>query len=81
MWVIWIIDDQCTAKAIAVLGPYTADYLRFQLGKSKPTMMRMVPKRSRLVWDAELVQERVARNDRALIDSDWTVCVVSPFLE
>ena len=44
-------------------------------------MMRMVPKRSCLIWDGELIQERISGNNWALRNSNRTICKVSPFLE
>ena len=41
----------------------------------------MVPECSCLVGNLELVQERMARRDRALVDSDWTVRPCRAFLE
>jgi hypothetical protein len=43
--------------------------------------MRVVPECARLIRDAELVQERMARRDRALVDAHRSVSPVGTFLE
>jgi hypothetical protein len=45
------------------------------------TVMRVVPECARLIRDAELVQERMAGRDRALVDAHRTVSPVGTFLE
>lgn len=45
------------------------------------TVMRMVPKCSRLIWDIELIQKGISRSDRTLGDTNRTVCPVAPFLK
>ena len=43
--------------------------------------MRMVPKRSCLIWNRELIQKGILRSDRTLVDTDGTVRPVTLLLE
>ena len=43
--------------------------------------MRMVPKRSCLIWNLELIQKGIFGSDRALADTVRTVRPVTPLLE
>ena len=45
------------------------------------TVMRMVPKRSCLIWNFELIQKGIFRHDWALVDTVRTVRPGTPLLE
>ena len=43
--------------------------------------MRMVPKRSCLIWNLKLIQKGISRSDGALVDTNRAVRPVTPLLE
>ena len=60
-----IVDDERAAQAVAVLRRYVA----------------VVPERARLIGRREVVQERIADGDRALVHKRTAVRPVCPRLE
>ena len=53
----------------------------YERASSKLTMMWVVPKGSGLIWDRELIQKRISRDNWALRDSNRTIRIIGLFLE
>jgi hypothetical protein len=84
MGVIVIADDKCTTEPITILrGLITFSFSVWNNGKilDRLTIVRMIPEGSCLIWDMEVIQERIVWCNWTLSDSDRTICPTRTSLE